>query len=63
MNDEVHLTPNELAKRLNVHVVSLARWRAEGKGPAFVKLGVGRTARVRYPLSFILEWENSNVKQ
>lgn len=41
------LTPEETAVRLRRAVQTLARWRCEGTGPAFVKVG-GRIAyRVR----------------
>lgn len=37
------LTPEEVAQRLRVSVLTLANWRSAGRGPAFVK--VGRTVR------------------
>src|SRR5690349_4652969 len=33
------LTENDVSKRLNVSVASLRRWRLEGRGPAFLKVG------------------------
>jgi excisionase family DNA binding protein len=38
------MTETEVAKRLNVSVASVRRWRLEKRGPAFVKVG----ALVRY---------------
>ena len=38
------MTETELAKRLNVSLASVRRWRLERRGPAFVKVG----ALVRY---------------
>jgi excisionase family DNA binding protein len=38
------MTEIEVAKRLNVSVASVRRWRLERRGPAFVKVG----ALVRY---------------
>lgn len=38
-------TPRAVAQILGLHEVSLARWRALGKGPGFLKLG----RSVRYP--------------
>ena len=35
---------------------TLAHWACLGKGPKFVKYGKGRGARVRYPLSDLLEF-------
>lgn len=50
-----NLTPAEVVKRWNgaVTVGTLANWRAQGKGPAFIKLG----SRVRYPLHRLAEFE------
>ena len=33
------LTENDVSKRLNVSVASLRRWRLQGRGPAFLKVG------------------------
>jgi hypothetical protein len=33
------LTENDISKRLNVSVASLRRWRLQGRGPAFLKVG------------------------
>jgi hypothetical protein len=33
------MTEDEVARRLNVSVASLRRWRLLGKGPAFKKIG------------------------
>jgi excisionase family DNA binding protein len=38
------MTEQEVAKRLNVSLASVRRWRLEKRGPAFVKVG----ALVRY---------------
>ncbi|MBV9158488.1 MAG: helix-turn-helix domain-containing protein [Acidobacteriaceae bacterium] len=38
------ITETEVAKRLHVSLASIRRWRLEGRGPAFVKVG----ALVRY---------------
>ena len=38
------MTETEVAKRLNVSLASVRRWRLERRGPAFVKVG----ALVRY---------------
>jgi len=35
---------------------TLAHWRAEGSGPAFIKLGHGRRARVGYAGSALNAW-------
>ena len=33
------LTENDVSKRLNVSVASLRRWRLQGRGPAFLRVG------------------------
>ncbi len=42
----------EAAEWLQIDVGTLANWRAQGKGPAFVKLGRG----VRYRLDDLETW-------
>lgn len=50
------LTPPELAQRWNLHLVTLATWRSQKRGPAFVKIGT----RVLYPLDKVVEYERRN---
>ncbi len=38
------LTPGEVARIYHVTTETLARWRLEGNGPRFLKLGDRRTA-------------------
>jgi hypothetical protein len=54
-----NLTPAEVAERWNsaVTVGTLANWRAQGKGPPFIKFG----SRVRYPLVKLEQWEIANL--
>jgi predicted site-specific integrase-resolvase len=33
------MTEEDVSKRLNVSVASLRRWRVEGRGPLFIKVG------------------------
>ena len=40
-----HLTERQLAEAWNMSVRTLQRWRVEGKGPPFVRIG----RAVRYP--------------
>lgn len=42
------LKPAEMAKALKVSESTLAQWRSSGLGPAFIKLGPGKCAPVRY---------------
>jgi excisionase family DNA binding protein len=46
------LTEQELAKRLNVSLASVRRWRINGRGPLFVKVG----ALVRYRPEDVDAW-------
>lgn len=52
-----HLTAAQLAERIGYSPATLAAWRCEGKGPRFVKFGVSRQARVRYPVTEVEAWE------
>jgi predicted DNA-binding transcriptional regulator AlpA len=54
-NDRL-LTPAEAAERLRLRPQTLARWRVEGFGPVFVKLG----GRVAYPAVELASWIASN---
>jgi predicted site-specific integrase-resolvase len=49
----------DAAKALNVSVRTLQRWRVEGRGPAFVKLG----KRVGYLESRLRAYVESCVRQ
>ena len=46
------LTPEETAERLRISVRTLARWRLEGGGPRYAKLG----GSVRYRSSSVDAW-------
>lgn len=55
MNDQVDseepeklMTANEVAALLGVSIPTLTRWRQDGIGPRFLKLGPTRKALVRY---------------
>ncbi len=50
------LDEKALAKRWPIKRRTLQRWRLEGKGPPYVKLG----SRVAYPLRGIEEWERTH---
>lgn len=53
-----HLTEHELAERLRLSVRTLQRWRWQGKGPAYLKLG----RRVVYRLADVEAWEAANQR-
>ena len=50
---DTHLTELELARRWKVSRRSLQRWRAEGSGPAFLRLN----GRVIYALEDVIAFE------
>lgn len=60
MSQGTLLTTADLASRLGMHAVSIARWRVEGKGPPYFKSGEGKKARVFYRLKDVREWEKQN---
>ena len=54
------LRPDETARRLGFSIVTLARWRVQGTGPAFVKLGA---QRVGYRESDLEAWLASRARR
>jgi predicted site-specific integrase-resolvase len=52
MNDTVLLTPTQVADRLHVSTRTLERWRCDGYGPPYRKLG----RKVVYEQSELNEW-------
>ena len=52
-----YLTPLELSRRWKnmISPGTLANWRANRKGPAYVKMG----GRVLYPVQAVEQWERS----
>ena len=49
-----HLNEMELAKRWEMSHRTLQRWRMDGRGPVYLKLG----KRVNYPLNAVIAFEN-----
>ena len=49
------LTPAEVADYLRAHTRSLSRWRTEGAGPPFVRVG----SLIRYPADGLEDWLSS----
>jgi hypothetical protein len=45
-----YLTPELAAQIICVKPSLLSNWRVSGGGPAYIKLGAGKRALVRYPL-------------
>jgi len=60
--DDIRLSTEQLAERWNMDPDTLKNWRVEGRGPAYVKLGKYRCARVFYCLPDVLEYERKNKR-
>lgn len=58
--NQVMLTPSQLADRLGMAEQTLRKWRLSGTGPAYIKLGDTRNAKVRYKLEDVVAWEQAN---
>lgn len=54
----VLLTTGQAAKALGLSTKTLERYRLEGSGPTFVKLGSGKRAPVRYRQADLDAWVN-----
>lgn len=52
-----HLTPAEAAERLRTKVGTLATWRAQRRGPSYIKNG----RSVLYPVDAIEAYERENM--
>ena len=50
-----------LAKRVGVHPVTVRNWRAKGKGLRYMKNDPTAQGLVRYPLKWVLQWEQENM--
>ncbi|WP_041181050.1 helix-turn-helix transcriptional regulator [Mycobacterium canetti] len=55
MATDYWLTRPEVGERLKVSVKTLAQWATKGKGPRYARIG----GFVRYRLSDIIAWENT----
>lgn len=51
------LRPEQVAELISVSTRTLARWRCDGTGPAWLK--VGRV--IRYPSVDLEEWKNHHI--
>ena len=49
------LTPDQVASRLQIHTRSLSRWRTNGGGPPFLRVG----GVIRYPSDSLEDWLQS----
>ncbi|WP_259362932.1 MULTISPECIES: helix-turn-helix domain-containing protein [Paenarthrobacter] len=53
----MHLTPQQLANRLNIPLNTVYAWRVARKGPPAMKIG----KHIRYRLPDVQAWEQSRV--
>lgn len=67
MSDErnlpIFLTTEELADMLRKSPRTIEDWRLDGKGPDYIKLGLGQTARIIYPMKNVETWLATLHKQ
>lgn len=57
------ITAAELARRWAMNPRTLTNWRTQGRGPAYIKLGVGGSTRVLYRVADVLAWEANRMRQ
>src|SRR6266478_2784794 len=53
------LSPEELAQNLGLSPATLADWRTQGRGPAYLKTG----RRVWYPKMHVEKWMQNQVRE
>lgn len=53
MSVKNYVTAPELARDLDIHIITLQRWRAKGEGPAFYVVG----GRIRYDKQALAAWK------
>jgi hypothetical protein len=57
-----HLTPAALAERLDVTETTLRDWRADNRGPAYIRgESAGDKATIRYRLADVEAWEQERL--
>lgn len=56
------MKPAEVAAELGVKVGTLAKWRTQGVGPRFLKLGPGPKADVRYEQDEVAAYKAARTK-
>ena len=55
VNTKSHLKTEEVAEYFGVSVAAVLKWRGQGRGPKWVRLG----RCVRYPIDAVLAWAES----
>jgi hypothetical protein len=56
-----YLTRREAAEVLRLKESTLRTWATNGRGPGFMRLGEGRSARVRYPASEVARFASDPI--
>jgi hypothetical protein len=56
------VTTEAAANMLCVSKHTLAAWRKQKRGPAFVRLGEGQKARIGYDVDILQQWANSHTE-
>ena len=56
------LTAEQAAERLTVSMAALAKWRLNGKGPKWIRIGHGTRGPVRYSSEALDEWLESRTR-
>ena len=57
MNEDKHLSPEDLARREGVPLQTVYGWNKTRTGPRFMKIG----RHVRYRLADVIAWEDSRA--
>ena len=60
-NNDKMLTTIELSDRWGLSADCLRRWRGEGTGPQYVKLGKFKKSPILYRLQDIMDYEEQNI--
>lgn len=55
--DSEWLTRAQVAERLQMRPLTLARWASDGSGPRYARFG----RHVRYRLADVIAWENAQI--
>lgn len=56
-----YISPKRLAKRWDISTKTLANKRSNGTGPAYIKIGEGKGARVRYLFKSVRAFEKART--
>ena len=55
---KTHITSEDLSKRWGLHLNTIQRWRTQGGGPKFIRLGL---KRILYPIAEVEAYESRTV--